>query len=66
MEVNPTVVREKGLASLPAPQEAVVVLDGLLDALVTGGVLDFNPALSVKAPRQSVGQDTNPDRRRSR
>lgn len=32
----------------------------LLDYMVTGGVLEFNPALSVKAPRQSVRKGKTP------
>jgi len=32
----------------------------LLDHLVTGGVLEHNPALSVKAPRQKLGKGKTP------
>jgi len=40
----------------------------LFDHLVTGGVLEHNPALSVKAPRQKLGkgQDPHTDRRGGR
>jgi hypothetical protein len=32
----------------------------LFDHLVTGGVLEHNPALSVKAPRQKLGKGKTP------
>ena len=32
----------------------------LFDHLVTGGVLEHNPALSVKAPRQKLGKGKSP------
>jgi site-specific recombinase XerC len=32
----------------------------LFDHLVTGGVIEHNPALSVKAPRQKLGKGKTP------
>ena len=54
--------------SIPTQKQQLAAIRMLLDYLVTGGFLAHNPALSVRAPRQSnsQGQDPYPVGRRSR
>jgi hypothetical protein len=44
----------------PALKQHMAAIRMLLDRLVTGGVLEHNPALSVKAPRQKLGKGKTP------
>ena len=47
-------------ASIPTQKQHMAAVRMLLDYLVTGGVMDFNPALSVRAPRQSTQKGKTP------
>src|SRR5262249_15869284 len=51
--------KANGLASATLNQH-MAALRMLFDHLVTGGVLEHNPALSVKAPRQKLGKGKTP------
>jgi site-specific recombinase XerD len=46
--------------STPTLKQHMAAVRMLFDHLVTGGVLEHNPALSVKAPRQSVRKGKTP------
>jgi site-specific recombinase XerC len=48
-------VKANGLSTATLKQHMAAVRM-LFDHLVTGGVLEHNPALSVKAPRQRLGK----------
>jgi len=46
--------------STATPKQHMAAIRMLFDHLVTGGVLEHNPALSVKAPRQKLGKGKTP------
>lgn len=46
--------------SVPTQKQYLAAVRMLLDHLVTGGFIAFNPALSVKAPRQSTAKGKTP------
>jgi site-specific recombinase XerD len=52
-------LKRQGVA-IATQKQHMAAIRMLLDHLVTGGVLEFNPALSVKAPRQSVRKGKTP------
>ena len=46
--------------STAALKQHMVAIRMLFDHLVTGGLIEHNPALSVKAPRQKLGKGKTP------
>jgi site-specific recombinase XerD len=51
--------KANGLSTATVKQH-MAVIRMLFDHLVTGAVLEHNPALSVKAPRQKLGKGKTP------
>ena len=56
---GPSISKENGL-STPTLKQHMAAIRMLFDHLVTGGVLEHNPALSVKVPRQKLGKGKTP------